>query len=94
LFPDDASARPDGSPGRHLRQYIPPIPLSVFSLEISQRAASVAELLAHSTGWETVISPLVMVVAVGFSSGVGVFFGQYPARKAATLHPIEALRYQ
>jgi len=53
-----------------------------------------ALVLAHFTGWETAISPLVMIVAVGFSGGVGVFFGYYPAQKAAALHPIEALRYE
>jgi putative ABC transport system permease protein len=53
-----------------------------------------AKLVGHFTGWETVISPLIMIVAVGFSGAVGVFFGYYPARKAAALNPIQALRYE
>jgi len=53
-----------------------------------------AKVLGHFTGWETVISPLVMLIAIGFSGAVGVFFGYYPARRAAAMNPIQALRYE
>jgi putative ABC transport system permease protein len=53
-----------------------------------------AKILGQITGWQTTMSPLVMLIAIGFSGAVGVFFGYYPARKAAALHPIEALRYE
>jgi len=53
-----------------------------------------AKLVGHFTGWETTISPVIMAVAVAFSGAVGIFFGYYPARKAAALNPIQALRYE
>jgi putative ABC transport system permease protein len=53
-----------------------------------------AILLGRLTGWATVVPVSAVFIAVGFSAGVGVFFGYYPARKAAALNPIQALRYE
>jgi len=53
-----------------------------------------ARILAVSYQWPTLISPTAIIVAFGFSAAVGIFFGFYPARKAAALDPIDALRYE
>ena len=50
--------------------------------------------LASTMGWPFVLSPLWILVAFGISMAIGVVFGFYPARKAARMNPIDALRFE
>ncbi len=84
-----------GARGRDvMRQFL----LEAVSLSVAGGALGVvlgliaSVIIARTLQWATVVSPLSVALAFGVSALVGVFFGWYPARRAARLDPIEALR--
>ncbi len=53
-----------------------------------------SQTISRLAGWATLVSPWALVMAVSFAAAVGIFFGIYPAQRAASLDPIVALRYE
>jgi len=52
----------------------------------------VSQVVGHLAGWPVLISPETLIAALGFSCTVGMVFAYYPSRKAAKMHPAQALK--
>ena len=86
-----------GAKGRHvLLQFLfEAVTLSIVGGLIGVAlGVGASTMVGHFLKWPIVITPTSIALSFGVAAGVGVFFGFYPARKAARLDPIDALRYE
>lgn len=65
----------------------------VSSAQLESVKAQLQQAMAD-LGWPTLVSAISVMVSFAFATAIGIFFGYYPAHKAAALDPIEALRYE
>ena len=86
-----------GAKGRHimLQFLIEAVMISVTGGLIGVLTGVIfSQLIQLATGWATSVQPYSVVLSFAVCTAAGIFFGWYPARKAARLNPIEAIRYE
>ena len=79
------------SPARILAEVLHKLHRDVIGIALGLLGSGAIARLAE---WPMLVQPASLVIAFVFAGAVGIFFGYYPARKAARLDPIDALRYE